>query len=415
MINFLAGTVDISPLSENQMGCGPTKLMYKETNGTLEANYLIISGINGDILLISFDLLYVGKYLTEKLKNRLSKYFDPEKIILVASHTHYAPMTDFEKPRFGDVNKNYVDEILEKIYEAITQVMNLAKDPGEIKFIQYQTHLIKSRRCRRLIGLKNRRIVFKDVVLGPSDQYTKLMGNIITLGDSEQLRAVIWIYPCHPTSLPRTDKFDAHFIGETRELFRQKYGNTIPIIFMQGFSGDLRPPSHVTHTHKLIDLIRKSIFGSWFQNFQEADYSEWTNRIFEEVKKALSDMNLFEGKNTQVSSKHHAKEINHFAISEADTTKFIDFYLIDFSEFALIGISAEVVYEYQLYLDKLLINKPIIGFGCVEDVFGYLPTTKMIEEGGYESKDSLEFFGIASLEKNIENETRSQIKNLLCL
>lgn len=397
------------------MGCGPTKLMYKETNGTLEANYLIISGINGDILIISFDLLYIGKYLTEKIKDKLSEYFDPKKIILVASHTHYAPMTDFGKPRFGEVNKQYVDEIPEKIYEAITKVIKIPKEPGEVKFIKYETQLIKSRRSRRLIGLKNHRIVFKDVVLGPSNHYTKLMGNIITLGDTEQLKAVIWIYPCHPTSLPRRDKFDAHFIGEIRQLFRQKFGSNIPIIFMQGFSGDLRPPSHVTHTQKLIDFIRKSIFGSWFQDFQEADYSEWIYEIFDEVKIALSNTSVCEDKHIQVSSQHHAKEISHFAYVDTDTTKLIDFYLIDFSEFALIGISAEVVYEYQLYLDDLLTQKPIIGFGCVEDVFGYIPTTIMLDEGGYESKDSFEFFGITSLKKNIENEIRTQIQYLLRL
>lgn len=413
MINFLAGSVDISPLSENQMGCGPTKMMYTETNGKLEANFLIISGTNGDILIISFDLLYVGKYLTEKIKNKLSEYFDSEKIILVASHTHYAPMTDFEKPRFGDVNKQYVDMVLEKIYEAITKVIKIPKKPGEVGFTKYQTHLIKSRRNQRLIGLKNHRIVLKDVVLAPSDQYTELYGSIITLGDPEQLKAIIWIYPCHPTSLPRRDKFDAHFIGETRKLFRQKFGDKIPIIFMQGFSGDLRPPSHVIRSQNVIDLMRKSIFGSWFQDFEEEEYTQWINKIFEEVKTALTDLNVYESKNMQVISQHRASEIGNFANLAVDATKFLDFYLIDFSEFALVGISAEVVYQYQLYLDKLSLQKPIIGVGCVEDVFGYLPTEKMLEEGGYESKDSFEFFGITSLKINIENEVKSQIQYLL--
>ena len=413
MINFRAGSVDISPLSENQMGCGPTKRMYKETNGTLEANYLIISGIDGDILLISFDLLYVGKKLTETIKEKFSEYFNPQKIILFASHTHYAPMTDFEKPRFGNVNELYVEEILEKIYRTITNVMKLPKDPGEIKLIQYQTNLIKSRRKQRLIGLKNHSIVFNDVVLGPSDNYPKLVGNIIAIGDTERLKAIVWIYPCHPTSLPRRDKFDAHFIGEMRQLFRQNFGNNIPLIFMQGFSGDLRPPTHVTHTRSLFSFIRKSIFGSWFQNFQEEDYSKWTNDIFEELKNALSNAEIHENQNMKVSSQHLAKEISQFANLEIDTPRFIDFYFIDFNEFALVGISAEVVYEYQLYLDSLLRHKPIIGFGCVEDVFGYIPTTKMLEEGGYESKDSLEFFGIASLKKNIENEIKAQIVKFL--
>ena len=52
---------------------------------------------------------------------------------------------------------------------------------------------------------------------------------------------------------------------------------------------------------------------------------------------------------------------------------------------------------------KLAIPKTIITVGCVGSVFGYLPTDKLIEEGGYESKDFFSGFALkGSYKQNIQ-------------
>jgi hypothetical protein len=90
----------------------------------------------------------------------------------------------------------------------------------------------------------------------------------------------------------------------------------------------------------------------------------------------------------------------------------VDFQILDFELFALIGISAEVVYAYQGFLDKLPIEKILIGVGCMGNVFGYMPTAQMQKEGGYEALDYLPFFNLDKLDMDLEKNVKSYLKEL---
>jgi len=115
MIDYIGGTIDISPSVESEMGCGPDRKHYTQTNGSLEANYLIFFDAREPFLIISLDLLYVGRYLQESLEVGLKNFVKKENLFIVASHTHYAPMVDTDKPKFGLTNLEYIESISKKI------------------------------------------------------------------------------------------------------------------------------------------------------------------------------------------------------------------------------------------------------------------------------------------------------------
>ena len=420
-MKILSGKVNIDPTMRCQMGCGPHRNLLRETD-IIEANYLILFE-DTIFLIVSFDLLYIGEKLTELLKNRLGHIFQKDNIFLVASHTHYAPMTDTNKTLFGEANINYIEETVERIVQSIT--LKLKENYLEVttNHIQYETNQTCNRRMYRLFGLKKKRIVLNSILLGPSGKNSKtsikskIHGSLMLLKDVDgNVAAVIWHFPCHPTSLPYTDRFSSHFIGEIRQHFRSIYHHSVPFIFLQGFSGELRPPSHVAKPKNIYEFLRKIIFGSYFKDFDNDGYFLWVKNIKDELDKALSAMKspLVHKKN-KVSLHRFEIPIREFGETNHQSEGSVNFIKLSLGQIILIGVTAELVYDYQLYLNQLSMEEILIGVGCVEDVFGYIPTRKMQNEGGYESKDYLPSFGIKNLNSDIEIKTKSYLEKIVDL
>jgi hypothetical protein len=59
----------------------------------------------------------------------------------------------------------------------------------------------------------------------------------------------------------------------------------------------------------------------------------------------------------------------------------------------LAGVSAEPSTEFSRLVRGLSIDYHIVPCGYLEDVFGYLPTSEQLKEGGYEAKGFLKYFG----------------------
>ena len=54
----------------------------------------------------------------------------------------------------------------------------------------------------------------------------------------------------------------------------------------------------------------------------------------------------------------------------------------------IVSASAEPVVEYGKIFAEVFSPRMVIPVGYVDHVFGYLPTTAMLEEGGYEANQS---------------------------
>ena len=66
------------------------------------------------------------------------------------------------------------------------------------------------------------------------------------------------------------------------------------------------------------------------------------------------------------------------------------------SVFTLVGIGGEVVVDYALRLKRESADERLWVAGYCNDVFGYLPSRRILVEGGYEADDSRIYYGIPS-------------------
>jgi hypothetical protein len=77
---------------------------------------------------------------------------------------------------------------------------------------------------------------------------------------------------------------------------------------------------------------------------------------------------------------------------EIDKVTFHSFELSE--DIEVVGISAEVCWEYAALLEHGLAGKTLWPLGYIDSVYGYLPTTAMLAEGGYEVSGFMQSFGI---------------------
>jgi hypothetical protein len=87
---------------------------------------------------------------------------------------------------------------------------------------------------------------------------------------------------------------------------------------------------------------------------------------------------------------------------------------IKLGQASVVTMGGEVVVDYCLRLKRETGNDKLFVMGYSNDVMCYIPTKKIVDEGGYEAKDSFMYYGMpAPLKGEIEEIIIDKIKTLL--
>jgi len=63
------------------------------------------------------------------------------------------------------------------------------------------------------------------------------------------------------------------------------------------------------------------------------------------------------------------------------------------NDLTMVGLAGEVVVDYSLRLKKELAGASVWVAGYTHDVFGYVPSRRVLEEGGYEARGAILYYG----------------------
>jgi hypothetical protein len=156
-------------------------------------------------------------------------------LLINMSHTHSGANVNSElvdKPG-SELIQPYLDHLTEQIGDAIVEA-NAALQPSWVTY--------GSGRC----GMATNRDLWDPAAERfacgynpdtPADD-TLLVARVT--GDAGELRATLFNYACHPTTLAwQNQLLSPDYIGAAREVLERTYG--VPALFLQGASGDLAP------------------------------------------------------------------------------------------------------------------------------------------------------------------------------
>ena len=276
-----SGSVDITPRRPVTLGGFSKRLApFTAIASRLEANVLCIKGASSSVTIVSVDLLYPGETLRAHLVKNLGLAGKDEELFLCASHTHSAPMTAPSMTRLGVPDAEYVHYVATQI----TALVKSIEHEGESCVCTYHEGTADHSMNRRLIRLRlTRSGLGRSSGLGPNpkgdrDESVRILKFSMPGGKPS---AMVWNYACHPTEFPGFLEVSADYPGIVRSRLRSEYGD-VPVLFLQGFSGDVRPPFS-GRPPGIAGFVRRVLVGPQFRRPLGREWEEWSNSLAESV------------------------------------------------------------------------------------------------------------------------------------
>ena len=158
-------------------------------------------------LIFSFDLMVVGAELQRAILARLAPHgFAPAEIMLLASHTHFAPATDKACAPLGVPDEQFVADLVAASENLVRQML---QEPPAESGLQVKRgrldHSINRRRywpfptIGRTYGVRLTSTVMAPDADGPSNELATVV--LLRRTSDDAVIAAIWHYTCHGTAV----------------------------------------------------------------------------------------------------------------------------------------------------------------------------------------------------------------------
>ncbi len=373
----------------------------------LEVNALLISAGQRRCLLVSFDLLYVGGTLKRKILSDLAGRHGlaDNDVFLFASHTHFAPPTDPSLPDLGPYDAAYSDRVQETVLGLVDDLVRQTPVPYRLELRRGRLpHSVNRRRPRfapsysRSYGISFARVSFAPYPNGHRDD----TATVLTLANAETGApvALLWHYACHPVSHTPSSVTSADFPGSVREQLRRAYAGPIPVLFIQGFCGDVRPniePARIQGLRqRIMSRARGLIAGTPAMQSTEQAWQTWVDSLADQVARiAASPPDLIDQSAELITA--HAEVLLRKIFEgrlRLQTMAVRGLRLGRQLEILAFGAEPSAGWQQQLRGTIGLPGAIRLYAGYCGDVFGYLPLPTQVAEGGYEVDHFQKAFGM---------------------
>jgi len=422
MIKFKSKNINITPEKPARLTGMGFDDRSEGIHSDLDINAMIFNQENKLLFLISIDTLFISKELKKIIFKEISKHFGaiPEAdIIIMSTHTHYAPSLEEKRIELGKLDEQYFDFLKIKIEELVNQLYLESFTEIEIEVSKGKTNNLttnRRRRVRQLGAYFKPFIAMEPNLKGYKNEEFKII-KFYEKKDPKNILGVIWSFPCHLTNIYNSRLISAEFPGKIRNSIRGKLNNVaMPIIYMPGFAGDVRayPPTRISIS-KLLRYIFQIPYRVYHYRFMnKSEYDGWVYSVENSFWKIWNQSMKINGFNEAPLITQLIKKNIEILGVKAEGVEDLIFRKINFGNIlAFYTMSAETVSEYSKMINKIAKEEFYINTGYTDEVFGYLPTQEQIKEGGYESKDYFKTFLVSgNFKSSIENTIESCLKEL---
>ncbi len=368
-------------------------------------------------VLVTLDLVAIPKDFSDKLRDKIKKTYGLEKaqIILNCSHTHSGPVVGralhyIYPMKTGDWHKvdEYTGELEEMLFELVGESMKNMK-PAKIYTQNGITRFQVNRRNN-----KENELTGTTSLKGPNDYAVPVMKVEGTDGNPI---AIVFGYACHPTTLSM-NRFSGDYPGFAQiELEKMYPGATA--LFFQGVGADQNPlprrtiPLAKQYGKQLAAAVESVLSGEMKPQesrlrvkYKEVDIPLAQPLTIEQMQE-VANRNDFEGRWAKGTIAEYKKEGSFIKTYPYP----IQYWKLGNQSLFVMG--GEVLVSYGIQL-KEWYGQDIFVMAYANDVMGYIPSAKVIEEGGYEGDTAHRVYGLpAKWDPKIEDIILGGIKELV--
>lgn len=393
MLLAAGAAVNITPKSPTHLaGYADRGSLHSGIHSQIELNAVLLKQGDQTVLIVSADLLFWGNELNEYVtETARSTWGEGVAVFLCASHTHFAPSTDRRKPKLGLVSEHYLPFISEKIRQLLETLRRTTLVRVKMRCSTVNTRIgINRRFYDKWPRVTKRGLVRPSVKMAPNElgAVDNALCIMRLVDERERDVAILWRVGCHPVSFPETNVISSDYPGEAREEIRKHTSPATPVVFLQGFSGDVRP--RIIKKSKGLSL-KSLLVGPGFHRPDRAEWTQWVETIKSYVREGLANT-VDVGLCGKINVKSNELPLSSLLQgSTAPDTIFVRLLALGDSH-ALLFVNAEVVASYRNLLESSYHQMWNVAYEG--DVFGYLPDEEQIKMGGYEVDGFLESFGL---------------------
>jgi hypothetical protein len=385
-------TVDITPpLGVWMGGYAARKEPARGIAQPLHAKAMAIADSGGRrAVLVTIDVLGLTEPAVDRIAAavRLQHGLPRERLLLCSSHTHSGPIIRDQLAVAYDLAPSQWDDVRAATRRIEGQVVEAAgralaaMQPARLRWAQGSAAFAANRRAA----------IRPD---GPVDHAVPVVA--VERRDGS-LAGLLFGYACHNTTLPASFvSYHGDYAGVAKaELERRHPGATA--LFIQGCGADANPHPRGTielveqHGRALADAVDRALGGgaeiagplrSAFTTVSLAyapapDADAW--------RRKLADPNVYVQRHARMMLEAIARDGRTVAAEPAPL------HVLRLGPLSLVALSGEVVVDYALAIRKKHGSGTWVA-GYTDSVFGYVPSVRVLREGGYEGGDAMLYFG----------------------
>ncbi len=354
------------------------------------------------LLLITADIIGFNRELAEEIAGQLHKRYKlpRENILLAASHTHTGPVIGYNlkgmfelKEKDAAAVKQYAIKLVERTLEAATAA--LAKtEPVRLSFGRGKATFAMNRRVFRPGGVN-----FGVNPDGPVDHEVP----VLRIDDAQgKVKAIVFGYACHCTTLGGDHyRIGGDWAGYAQDYLERAHPGATAL-FITGCGGDANPEprgkldfarQHGLEIAGAVSRVltgrRTAVQGKLKAALERVDLPLAKAPTRAEYEKRLKDKNVF-------IQRHARRFLDMMDRGEPLPTSYpcpVQAWQLG-KDLTLVALGGEVVVDYALRLKRELRDGNLWVAAYANDVFAYVPSARILFEGGYEADFNLIYYGL---------------------
>jgi hypothetical protein len=348
------------------------------------------SSPGGRIVIVSTDLVGIPRELSDDVAAKLKKQYglNRSQLVINASHTHTGPVVwpnlrnltvfpDGEQEKLLDYRKS-LDEALVSVVGAALRDLS----PATIEFGEGAAGFAANRRT----------------AINPNGPVDHRVPVLKIADPAGRIRGIVFGYACHNTTL--TGEFyqlSGDYAGFAAETIQQRHpGTTALFVMLCGADQNPNPRSSLElarqHGNALADEIEKVIAG----HMTSVSGPVRTAFRLAELRFAPRSRQDFEAElKSKVPAQVRRGEMMLKALDTGKKLDGLDYPLqaVRFGKtLTLLVLGGEVTVDYGLRARREYSGEPLITAGYSNDVMSYIPSARVLREGGYEAVDSMFYY-----------------------
>jgi hypothetical protein len=372
----------------------------------LNAKVLALEDQQGTrLVIVTVDLLGIPRPTRDWLEAQVGQRYKlgPQALLLSASHTHSGPVVrEAQYSIYGNTlyglspeqiqqSNRYVENLQQKLLDMIGQAIETLT-PAKLGYTHARAGFAMNRRLPSETGYRN-----SPNPDGPVDHDVPVLR---IDGADGKLRAVLFGYACHNTTLSGYE-YCGDYAGFAQQYVQEMHPEAVAM-FIAGCGADQNP--YPRGGPATLDYCKQH--GRALANGVETALTVQARPVNGPIQAALDTVALDFAdppsrkqleEQTKSKDKYEARHAQVLLkeLDEKGAIRKTYPYLVQVVRFdddlTMIALAGEVVVDYSLRLKSELSGQAVWVAGYCNDVFGYIPSARVLREGGYEAGEAMRY------------------------